>query len=627
MIRSCIRPRLLNLGGLALSLVIVCCSCVVVRVKETTARPLPEDYKAKTSAYGEAHTLNTETIGDRYYAHVELLSHDDLEGRGTGSDGIDLAAGYIAGQFAAMGIQPGGPNGTYFQQFSTNRSVKLGDDSKLAFEGCDIEAELKTDFTPFGFSAKGDFSGDLAFVGYGIRSKSAGFDDYVDIDVDGKVVLMLRREPSDFSSDDDVRHANFSTKIKLAKENGAVAVMITDRDPDSDTLMRFRGGGRDNGLPAIHVTRDLADRLLRAGGLASLEDLQGNLDLKGMTVSAVLDGVRANGTVNFKVNEMVARNVVGVLPGNGDHADEYVVIGGHYDHLGKRGDTIFNGADDNASGTAGVIEVARLFAHMPHRQRSLIFMAFTGEEIGLRGSRHFAQNPTVDVESIVAMLNMDMIGRLRGDTEETRLAIQGLGTGDSFEKIVERHTAELAIPYTPDSSAKGPSDHASFYAVGIPSLFFFTGIHEDYHQAGDDVEKINIDGAVQVIDLVFRIATDIVNADDNPQFAEVDQPAIINRGPGGPRAGGVVMGIMPDMEDDSGLPGWRVGRVFPGGGAEKSGMKEGDRILSVAGVTITGFGDYRKATGDKKPGDVVDVIVRRGKDEVTLKVELTARGG
>lgn len=571
-----------------------------------------------------------QTRADAFHAHVAFLAHDELEGRGTGSNGIDLAAGYIAGQFAAAGLKPGGPSGTFFQEFDVAKPAKLLRDTSLAVDGSDAALALHDDFRPMGFSANGEFSANVVFIGYGIVNSDKAHDDYAGVETAGRVALMLRREPTSWNDGGGFTdHARFDSKIKLAKENGAVAVLIANQDPGEDGidgLMRFRSRGEDYGLPVMHVKRRVADLLLTAGGLASLSDLQEQLDGGGKNSSSALAGVRVNGRVAYESNDMLARNVIGVLEGNGPYADEYIVIGGHYDHLGKRRGQIYNGADDNASGTAAVIELAYALADTPRRDRSVIFMAFSGEEIGLLGSEHYANDPTVDIESIVAMINMDMIGRLTPDDQANMLSIQGLGTGDSFKEIVERRADQAGLDYTPDDSALGPSDHVSFYHAGVPSLFFFTGVHSDYHQPGDDTEKVNIEGAARIINLVYNIAADIINGEASPTYAEVTTRANIFRG-GNPMAPGVVMGIMPDMDDDSDAPGWRVAMVAPGGGAAKAGMKVGDRILKVNAVVINGFMDYREATRGKKPGDVIDVIVKRGQEQITLNVKLSARGG
>jgi hypothetical protein len=591
------------------------CAPRVVDTSTEAVRPAPEIERIESPA-------RVSVCPERYLSHITLLAHDELEGRDTGSDGIDLAAGYVAGQFAAAGLRPGGPNGTYFQEFTVPRGADLLDETELTVEGADIEPVLYTDFVAFGFSPEGYFDGNLVFVGYGITNLDQEHDDYAGIDVHDKVVLMLRREPPDFDPEGFTNHARFDTKVKLAAEHGAVAVLIANQDPGEDGidgLMRFVRRGDPYDIPALHIKRDLADKLLAARGARSLTELQQRLDETGENVSIELEGMRLSGIVAYE--EMVGRNVIGVLPATGPNADEHVVIGAHYDHVGIQGGRIYNGADDNASGTAGVIELAHTLAAAPQRERSVIFIAFSAEETGLHGSRHFVNDPIVPIESVVAMVNMDMIGRLNHDVEANMLSIQGLGTGASFAEIVSRCAEEAGIKYIGDESALGPSDHAPFYRAGVPALFFHTGMHRDLHQPTDDAEKINAEGAAEVLELVHHIAMGIINDEAAPQYAEVNKPAGLFRG-----AQGVVMGIMPDMEDDSEAKGWRVARVFPNGGAAKAGMKAGDRIIAIDGQPINDHSDYRVATADKKAGDVIEVQVLRAGEEIVLQVELSARG-
>lgn len=621
--------------GLRQLLWVLCCLvggllCGACASHQPRGRMDAPDSPRTSARHAPAVTPRVSIAANHYGSHIAVLAHDELRGRGTGQDGIDLAAGYIAGQFAAIGLAPGGPNGTYFQEFSVDEPAEVLPETSLTISGCDATATLREDFQPFGFSGKGAFSGDVVFVGYGIVNPDKRHDDYAAVDVNGKIVLMLRREPGSWMKDgESTEHARFDTKIKLAGEKGAAAVLVVNPDPGADgldSLMRFRRRGEDYGLPALHIKRDLCDKLLAAAGVPSITDLQKATETLGTSVSAPLPNIRVSGNVAFSEGTMPARNVIGVLPGNGPNAGEYVVIGAHYDHLGERRGRIYNGADDNASGTSAVIEIARIMAETPHRNRSVMFMTFSGEEIGLLGSRHYVDEPTVPLEKIAAMINLDMIGRHTPDKEENKLSIQGLGTGGTFNAIVERRAREAGLEFLPDPSALGPSDHASFYRKGIPSLFFFTGVHEDYHQPGDDFEKLNLEGAVRIAELTYHIAMDIINGESAPLYAEVDQPAQIFRGTAGPSRG-LVMGIMPDMDDDSDAPGWRVAEVSPEGGAARAGMKPGDRILKINGVAIGDFMDYRRATSDKKPGDSVDVEVLRNGEPLTLQVELSSRGG
>ncbi|MFN0196070.1 MAG: M28 family peptidase [Planctomycetaceae bacterium] len=453
------------------------------------------------------------------------------------------------------------------------------------------------------------------------------YDDYEGLDVAGRVVIVLRGVPPQLKSDPAPRErALFDKKIERAVELDAAAILFVNTTPESDVtekLLPFGRRSRVADVPLVHVSRSMTDEVLTAAGLPALKTLQESID-KGEKASQVVPGVSISGSVAVEKVVWPSRNVIGLVRGNGPQADEYVVIGAHYDHLGIQDGKIHNGADDNASGTAAVVEICEAIAGLPNRNRSLLCMAFTGEEIGLLGSEHYAAHSTVPIQSIIAMINLDMIGRWTPGIEENELAIQGLGTGDSFQLVVDRHVQPEGIKYIPDPSASGPSDHASFYEAKVPSLFFFTGVHEDYHRPGDDVEKINAKGAAQIATLVGNVTLDLLTGEQRPKYIEVDKQARIFRGP---PPSPVVMGILPDPEQDSSKPGWLIGEVVPTGGAAKGGMKSGDRILSLDGSPIKKMSDYYKATANKKAGDVVSVVVRRGTEDVTLQIELAARGG
>lgn len=565
-------------------------------------------------------------LAERIRDHVEVLAHDELGGRGTGEPGIDLAAGYIAGQLAAIGAQPGGPGGTYFQSFEVAGTGEIGSETALEVTGVELSDEIGEDFVPFGFSARGAFEGEVVFAGYGIDNADKNHDDYAGVDVEGKVVLMLRREPSSHAENDrPSRHARFDHKVELAAGLGAAAVLIVNQNPGDegiDGLMRFSASSPME-IPALHFRRTAAQRILSASGAGDLTELQRKLDAGEGSVSIALSGVRARGKVVIEETSMTARNVIATLPGSGPDADEYVVIGGHYDHLGTRGGRIYNGADDNASGTAGIIEIARWFAQEPKRNRSLVFIAFSAEERGLLGSRHYVEHPTVPLDRVAAMINMDMIGRVTHDDEMNQLAVHGLGTGDFFEKLVSEKAGAAKIPFLPDPSSRGPSDHAPFNEKGVPSLFFFTGVHSDYHQPGDDIEKVNYEGAAEIVGLITAVANELVMRDDAPKFAEVTSRARIFRG-ANPGASRVVIGIVPEREGSS-EPGWGVAQVVDGGPAAMAGLKSGDRILAIDGAKTRGMSDYLEIVKDKSPGDVVVLEVKRGHETLQLSVALGSR--
>jgi len=589
--------------------------------------------RAETPIAGGANAgmASVDFSAERYLAHIAVLAHDQLKGRDTGSDGIDIAAGYMAGQFAAIGIKPGGDEGTYFQEFEYVINGKPKDTTTLALSGGETPTLSRgQDWVPYGWSAQGTFEGDVVFAGYGISNPDKNYDDYAGLEVMGRIVLVIRQEPPGWGTGDAgptgmSRHAWLSTKATLAKQKGAAGIIVVNKvTEESDQLSgSARGGGGATGMPAMQIKREVADGILKAGGSPPLGELQAKLDL-GTPASQALSGVRASGRIEF--DSVTARNVIGMLPGTGPNADEYIVIGGHYDHVGEQGGAIHNGADDNASGTAGVLEIARAMSLTPGRNRSLLFMGFTAEERGLIGSAHYCAHPTVPVEKIAAMINMDMIGRLSDDPAQERnhLYIQGLGTGDRFKELAERHSKACGFStFRPDDSARGPSDHASFYNAGIPSLFFFTGLHEDYHAPGDDTPKVNAVGGARIARLAYEMGLELANAPARPVFARVDTPADIGRSGVPGRGSRVLLGVSGG--EDDGKKGWPVGNVLSGMPAEKAGIKDGDRIIKVDLADVNTRADYIRAVAEKKPGDEITVRVLRGAEEIEMKVILGAQ--
>ena len=571
-----------------------------------------------------------------YLAHVDYLADDALQGRGLGSDGIERAADYIAHQFEAIGLSPAGDDDTYFQSFEVSLAPQRTGRSYLRVEEADIDVESEGDFVPFFFSGDARFSGDLVFAGYGIVNPDKHHDDFAHLDVTGKVVLMLRREPPSWGEqggDGYTPHAQFSNKVYNAKDRGAVAVLIANQRPadgDEDRLMRWMAmpGGGGYGLPALHVTRKLADRLLAAGGVADLDTLQSRLD-GGRYASSVVDGIKLEGNPGIKRQRATTRNVIGLLRGTGPLADEVVVIGGHYDHLGnvvprpgfganRRTETpkpqIHNGADDNASGTAGVIELARALARRSNLNRSVLFIAFSGEESGLLGSKYFVKHPSIALNRIDAMLNLDMIGRLPKD--KPTIQVFGTKAADQFEHLIEHVAEQRRLTIRENASAIGPSDHTSFYREKIPAMHFFTGLHADYHRPGDDTDKINVDGAISVLNMVYDVAVAICNDEHRLTYHKVTERARIP-GRGGFR---VRMGIYPSYADgDTGLV---VDGVVDDGPAARAGMKSGDAIIRIGTSDVANIRDYMGALRNNKPGDTVSVVVKRGDSKLTLEVKL-----
>ena len=582
------------------------------------------------------------TLATRFQSHIDYLASDQLTGRGVGTEGIEQAAAYIAERFAAIGIEPMGDHGSYFQTYDMTLHRELTDEARFTFGASTTPPVLHTDFVPMGFSSNDDFDGEVVFCGYGIEREEKGHDDFVHLDVEGKVALILRGEPVSWSDEDGfpTRHASLRNKIYNAKDRGAVAVLIVNQPPEegeTDKLDPFRGSGSDDfGLPVFQVSRKAAEEQLAAAKMDSLAALQENLDASSRG-SGTLRGVRASGRAGFKIRTAPTSNVVGIWRGEGPLAGEYVVVGAHYDHLGirvpmmrrfKGGKSVLetqepqihNGADDNASGTSAVIEIARLFAHAERPKRSIIFITFTAEESGLLGSKYFMEHPPVAADRIVAMLNMDMVGRMKPGTKEIQVFDVDSGEGLGEILAAAARTADLVTQEASEGGARR-SDHGSFISHRIPSLHFYTGGHLDYHKPSDDSEKINAEGGAKVVRLVYETAVGVANRDQRLAFIESKAgPTNVTM-----TSFRVVMGLTPNYANDGG-GGMLVDAVSVEGPAEVAGMKARDRIMSIGGKEIANVYDYMASTRNNKPGDEVEVIVQRGDKEVTLRVTLAGAG-
>lgn len=576
----------------------------------------------------------------RFQHHIDYLASDELGGRGVGSPGCKLAADYIADQFAEIGLEPAGDDGTYFQSFPIPLQRKLTDKSRLTFGG-DAPLRQGEDFIPFSFSSEDAFEGSVVFCGYGIVAPDKEWDDFASLDLAGKVALILRGEPPDWADEDGnmTRHAMFRNKVYNAKDRGAVAVLIVNQRPEeggADALVPFDEDSADEyGVPAFHITRAVADKYLARGGLPTLARLQDKLDA-GEETSAALAHVTASGQAGFEKRSAITRNVVALVRGQGPKADEVVVIGAHYDHLGTRrpmmrkfkagklvreqtAPQIHNGADDNASGVSGLIEIGRRFAAGRRPARSILLIAFTAEETGLQGSKHYLEEPVMPVEETVAMLNLDMIGRMKPGTR--RVKVFGTGCGTGFLDLVKANGRKVGLKIASIPEPGGNSDHSPFAYNEVPCMHFFSGHHSDYHKPSDDSDKINASSGAKVVRLVYRTARTLANQETRPAFHEVktreaDKPA-------GTPTYRVVMGLAPGYVDD-GEPGMAVDAVNPDGPADIAGMKAGDRIIRIGGKDVANIYDYMAATRNNDPGDTVEVVVLRDDKELTLKVTLAA---
>ena len=580
----------------------------------------------------------TEAISDfsasRYFEHVKYLSRDEMKGRGNGTPELDQAADYIASQFRTWGLRPMGDKGTYFQKFQVTIGATPGPQNELDVNGKQLK--INEDFVPIVFSDTSSFDGALVFAGYGITAPEFHYDDYQDVNVTGKIVLVLRHEPqesdpkSPFDGTNFTSHASFINKAINAKQHGAQGIIfITDLNHEDEQVgPATRTEETDDlGIPAVHAKRDAVVGLLKTGG-KDLSAIQKSIDADLKPHSFDIPNSQVHISTDILRAHKVVQNVLAGLPGSDPALEnEWVIVGAHYDHLGF-GDRsslapsqigqIHHGADDNASGTSGVLEIARLAAKNRQQwKRSVLFMTFAGEEIGLLGSSYFVNHPTVPLKTVMGMINMDMIGRINND----RLFVGGVGTSPEFKSWLEQFNKSSGLNLDYSDSGYAASDHMSFNSKKIPVLFFFSGLHTDYHKPSDTYEKINSNGAIKVLSLVYQMADKMATEPQRLQYTEVQQPKPAAAGSGG--GYGPYFGSVPDFRDD--LKGVLFADVQNGSPAGKAGLKQGDLLVQFDGKPIENLYDFTYALRSKKVGDIVVVVVKRNGQEVKANVTLEAR--
>ncbi len=560
--------------------------------------------------------------------YISYLSSDELKGRKPGTEGGMLAAKYIEEYFKEIGLKPLGKS--YFQYFDVVIQAKA--DESSSFKIGNFSANLNQDFIPLAFSSEANLNADVVFTGYGfdIDNKDIQWNDYDGIDVKGKWVLILRADPELDNPDSKfIPYSDERTKVLTAKEKGAAGVIfVSGIELDKkDKLMKLEADQTESnfGLPVVHVKRAVANKILEKSG-KTVEVLEKSLKTDKKPISFDCNTrVLAHTKVNFE--KVKTQNVVAYLKGSDKKLrNEYVVIGAHYDHLGMGGwgsssrmpDSIgvHHGADDNASGVASLMEIAeKLVKNKKQLKRSIIFIAFSAEEIGLIGSKYFTENPVVNIKDIKTMINIDMVGRLKPSKE---LSVGGVGTSIEGEKLlnkfISRYDLKLGISY----EGFGPSDHASFYIKDIPVLFFTTGAHEDYHTPLDVVEKINFKGLKTLDDYIYDLTVNLAARDKDLTFQDAGPKGRSTKSSRGMK---VKLGIMPNFtkSDNKGLG---VDAVTPNGPAFKGGMKKGDIITAIEGAEIHNIYEYMNRLGKLKPGQTITVDVLRSGKKVVLLIQL-----
>jgi len=589
----------------------------------------------------------TATIDPAAYLNdVKYLASPELRGRLTGSPELEKAAHFIAGKFREFGIKPAdGKN--YFQPFSVTTDAQLGKANRFRFtdNGRPFTLSLRSDFIPFNFSHAGPLAGTVAFAGYGITAPEYNYDDYAGLDVKGKIVLVLRHEPQEndeksvFNGKAYTQHAQFTSKATNAKIHGAIGVILINdmatHPGDADDLEKFgtSAGPADAGIPFVQVKADRVASWFADAG-KKLSDIIHAIDKELKPQSfAFPDTIRVDANLDVERLVKTVRNVVAYIPGN---TDEYVILGAHYDHLGLGGQyslapsqtgTVHPGADDNASGTAGVIELARWYAKQPKQKRGILFLTFAGEEQGLLGSAWYANHPELPLDKAVAMLNMDMIGRIR----DGKVYVGGAASGTTLRPLLEQLSPNSGLKLDfagAVGSSDESSDHTSFQAKQVPILFFFSGLHGDYHKPSDTWDKIDNTDAARLLQLVADVADHLREGDDRPKFVKAapsnPHGGDSNLGPVGGNSGyGPNFGSVPDFAE--GIKGVKFADVRAGSPAAKAGFKGGDILVEFDGKPIENLYDFTYALRSKKPGDTVKVKVLRDGKPVEADVLLTRR--
>jgi len=573
---------------------------------------------------------SAEIMSFEILAHIKYLASDNLNGRLPGTPGSKLAIDYISKHWEAQGVEPAGTKG-YKQPFSFINNVSLGKRNILRIRNSRKQYIVQKDFIPLGSSGNGSINEDVVFIGYGLDiNDSLSWRDYENVDVQGKWVLLLLDGPDGDSPHSPYgRHKTLYNKTIVARDHGAGGVLFVNRlqtiDENNLRTLQYRQSSSTAGLPVIQITHSLANEMLINHG-QSIAELRSKLDEQLTPLSFPVD-CKVSANVNLKFGKETATNLIGFIEGNDPVLkDEYIVVGAHFDHLGLGGrrsgslnpDTliIHNGADDNASGTAGILELSYKFMSNKHLlKRSVLVVCFDAEEKGLLGSKYYVKNPARNISNTAMMVNMDMIGRLN----DKPVVLGGVGSSGNFVNIIadasNSHTLEIETNM--GGMDFGRSDHASFYRENIPVLFFFTGAHEDYHKPTDDWDKIDYKGEKKILDFIYDLIIDVSQLEKKPAFVEIETNTGNNQNP----VFKVTFGIIPAYGSQ------KVGLEIDGlskkdGPAAKAGMKKGDIITAINGKDVRNIYDYMARLTDLKPGQKVKVTINREDGEKELILEL-----
>ena len=548
--------------------------------------------------------------------HIRFLSDDKRAGRYPGTRGSKDVIAYLINQLKSYGVQPAGEGSSFKQTFSILDSVKIGRNNSLKIN--DRPLNIEKDYIPLWFSGNSSVSAEVVFAGYGINliTDSLVWNDYKDLNVDGKWVMVMRHSPERENPHSVYApHSDLHKKMIEARDRGAVGIIFISQVEDS-TLIPFKyiPGYSKSGIPAIQINNEVADDILNSIG-SSRKIIQDKMNNNLKPESFKISDIKISANVELKNIYSRAANVIGkIVSRNHKYRDEYIVIGAHFDHLGYGGagsgslkpdtNAIHNGANDNASGTAGLLELAhKLQNNRQLLKRSVLLIGFDAEEKGLLGSKYFIQNPTVEKSNIVTMINMDMIGKMKDST----VVIGGVGTSPIFEKILDSLSMDSGLKFEFDQAGYGPSDHASFYSEDIPVLFFFTGDYDNnYHLPEDDWQSINLKGERQILSVIHNLVIDISRQDLRPSFTLAGpkkQQTQRNNNK-------VKLGIIPHYGGT--IDGVKIDKIYdPNGPAARAGIRSGDIIKSIDKKPVKDIYEYMKRIKDFKKGQSVPIDIKR----------------
>jgi len=561
--------------------------------------------------------------------HIKYLSSDKLEGRFPGSEGSKKAIKYISKNWEAQGVLPAGTK-KYEQPFSYISKVSLGNRNILRVRNSKSRYKIKKDFIPIGWSGNGNIDDKVVFVGYGFDiDDSLSWNDYINVNVKNKWVLMFLNGPDGNSSHSPYGyHKKLYNKVIAARDRGVGGILFMEREEKENNKLKplvYRQSASSAGLPIIQITHAVANNIINDKD-KTVADLRSKIDQELASFSFELDR-KVSARVNLKFEKETATNVVGFIEGSDPILNkEYIIIGAHYDHLGYGGHMsgslnpdsmqIHNGADDNASGIAGILELShKLMTNKKLLGRSIIAICFDAEEKGLLGSKFYTQTPTKDLEQTAIMINMDMIGRLN----EKPITVGGVGSAKTFSETIEvvqkNHT--LIIDKNISGMDFGRSDHASFYREDIPVLFFFTGAHQDYHKPSDDWDKIDYQGEKEILNFVYDLIVQLSTNKEKPIFTEITNDNSDNQSP----SFNVTLGVIPSYGSQ------KIGMEIDGisrknGPADKAGMKKGDIIIEINNKKIRNIYDYMARLAELNSGDKIIVKIIRNKIEMELILDL-----